>query len=199
MTTRQRVKDRIAITVTGFDTLIDRMINSATDFIESNCSRRFKETSYTDEVYSIPNTKQEYLLLKNAPVSVLTSLQYAAGTPSSKSWTNFIADEYELLEDGKSGLIRVYRYLPRGVNVIRTTYTAGYKINFANFGDNSTHTLPADISDLAERLVIRFFKRREHVGKVSESFEGGNLTWKDLLDNEDLDTIARYTRMPVLV
>jgi hypothetical protein len=41
LTTRQRAKDRLGITSADFDTLLDRLISAATDFIESQTNRRF--------------------------------------------------------------------------------------------------------------------------------------------------------------
>lgn len=200
LTTQQRVKDRLAITGTNFDTLFLRLINAVTDFTEGECGgKRFLKTTYTNEVYSVHARKQEYVLLRQAPVSVLTSAQYRAGTPSTPNWTNFIVDEYELLEDGKSGLVRIYGGVPYGTNAVRFTYDAGYLINFANAGDNSTHTLPADLTDLAERLITKLFKKRESEGKAVESFEGGSVTWRELLDESDQAIIARYRRLPAFV
>lgn len=201
LTTVQRVKDRLAITTTGHDTLLQRLINSATDFIESQTNRRFKETTYTNEVYSLYGAKQDMVFLRQIPVTALTSAQYRAGTPSNPQWTNFIADEFELVDDGKSGIVKFYSVLgiPRGINNVRFTYTAGYKINFANAGDMTTHTLPADITDLCERLVIRWFKRREAEGRLNEGFEGGSVNWAQELASEDKQTIARYHRQPAFV
>ena len=193
----------MSISVTDSDTLIQRLINGVTDFVEGECNRRFKEDTYTNEVYTIHGGKREFVFLKQAPVSVLTTLEYRAGTPGNPNYTAFIRDNYELLEAGKSGIIKIFGGVPRGIDSIRATYTAGYKINFANAGDagdtTPTHTLPADLSDLCERLVVRWFKKRDQAGKESQAFEGGTITWKDLLDSEDRDTIARYVRLAPFV
>lgn len=199
LTTVQRVKDRLGITTSVHDTLIQRLINSATDFIESETNRRFKETTYTNEIYSLHGARQDMVFLKQAPVSALTSAQYRAGTVSNPQWTDFNADDYELLEDGASGIVKFYGGVIRGINVVRFTYTAGYKINFTNYGDNITHTLPTDITELAERLVVRWFKRRESEGKLNESFEGATLQWANDLTGEDKETIVKYRRLPAFI
>lgn len=199
LTTKVRVKARIGISVTsGFDLLLDRLISAATDFIEGECNRRFKETVYSNEVYSIYGEQATFVLLKQSPVTALTAFQYRAGTISVPAWTSFNADDYELLEDGKSGIIKVYGLI-RGVNAVRASYTAGYKISFNDAGDATKHTLPADLSDLCERLVIRWFKRRESEGKASESFESSNVNWKDSLNEEDKAILERYMKLPVFV
>ena len=195
LTTVARVKTRLSIDSAGFDTLLLYIINSVTDFIESECNRRFKETTYTNEVYSIPNSGNGFLVLKQAPVSVVSSLQFRAGLKSNPNWTEFVSDNWELMEDGAPGIIQIYGAFIQGLNSIRSTYTAGYKINFANYGDNSTHTLPADVSDLAERMVVKLFKRRDAEGKQREDFNGGTVIWKEILSLEDEMTLAKYRRV----
>lgn len=199
LTTRQRIKDRLTITAVSFDVLIDRLISSATDLIESSTNRRFKRTTYTNELYSVRGANPQYIFLKQIPVASVASLQYRAGTPSNPNWTTFSPDYYELLEDGSSGIIRVYGGLftgfYAGINQIRTTYDAGYLIDFANAG-TSTHTLPFDISDLCERIAVKLFKKRESEGRQSESFEGGAVQWRELLDEADKIVINKYRREP---
>ena len=194
LTTVARVKTRLSIDSTGFDILLLYIINSVTDFIESECNRRFKETTYTNEIYSITNDGNGFLVLKQTPVSAVSSLQFRAGLKSNSNWTDFVSDDWELMEDGSSGIIQIYGALIQGLNSVRATYTAGYKINFANYGDNSTHTLPADVSDLAERMVVKLFKRREAEGKQREDFNSGSVIWKEILSPEDGMTLTRYRR-----
>lgn len=200
LTTRQRIKDRLTITAATQDVLIDRLISAATDLIESMTNRRFKKTTYTNEVYSVYGAKAEFIFLKQLPVVVLTSFQFRAGTPSNPAWTSFLADTYELLQDGASGIIKVYGGLggifggfSGGINQVRATYDAGYLIDFANAG-SGTHTLPFDLSDLCERLTIKLYKRREEVGKSASAAGEASVSWKDLLEDEDLRTIAKYRR-----
>ena len=196
LTTVARVKTRLTITVNNHDTPLLYLINSVTDFIEGECNRRFKETTYTNEVYSPQGGR--FIILKQSPVSSVSSVQYRAGLKSNPTWTDFNTDDWELMEDGQSGMIEAYGLL-HGTNLFRVTYVAGYKINFTNYGDNNTHTLPADVTDLCERLVVRWFKRRESGGKQSEGLQGGSINWKDELDSEDKATLARYKRIPNFV
>ena len=196
LTTVARVKTRLTITVNNHDTPLLYLINSVTDFIEGECNRRFKETTYTNEVYSPQGGR--FIVLKQSPASSVTSVQYRVGLKSNPTWTDFNADDWELMEDGQSGMIETCGLL-HGTNLFRVTYVAGYKINFTNYGDNNTHTLPADITDLCERLVVRWFKRRESGGKQSEGLQGGSINWKDELDSEDKTTLARYKRIPNFV
>jgi hypothetical protein len=199
LTTVQRVKDRLGLTTTAHDALLLRLINSATDFIEGKCNRRFKETTYTNEMHSISGAHQNMVFLKNRPVIAIISAQYRAGTISNPQWTDFSTDDYELVENGAAGIVRFVNVPVLGINAVRFSYTAGYKIDFANYGDMTTHTLPADITELAERLVIRWFKRREAEGKSAESFAGGSVTWNSELTDEDKEILAKYVLIPSFV
>ena len=61
------------------------------------------------------------------------------------------------------------------------------------------HTLPSDISRTAENIVIRWYKRREMAGKSEQTLESSTIRYDRLLDQQDLDTIARYRRATILM
>lgn len=199
LTNLDRMKARLTITTAEFDPLLERLIMGVTDHLESLCNRKFGTATYTNEVYSVYNAGQEMFALNNIPVTALTTLSYRAGTPSTPSWTAFTADQFELVSDGKNGLVRIYGGVPRGVNALRATYTAGYKIDFTDPTDTTKHTLPFDLTDLAERLVTKRFKRREAEGKGVDTFNGATVTWEDFLMASDKEIINRYTRVPAFV
>lgn len=199
LTTLERIKTRLSLDNANNDTLIERLIMGVTDHLESLCNRKFGEATYTNEIYSIQSGGMDMLALKQTPVTALTSLQYRAGTPTTPAWTSYLSDDYELVNDGKSGLVRVYGGIYRGSNTIRATYTAGYKIAFDTPADSALHTLPFDLSDLAERLITKRLKKRDHEGKLNESFDGGTLTWDAFIDASDREIVNRYTRLPSFV
>lgn len=194
LTTLSRVKNRLTITESGHDAVLTRMINGVSDFIEMYCQRKFVSRTYTQEKYSVYSPGETHLLLRQYPISALTTLEYAVGTPSNKNWTEYNVDDFELIEDGRNGLVRVYASIPFGVNTIRATYTAGYLVDWNNFG-SSTHTLPADLTDLAERIVTRIFKRRELEGRTSETLEGNSVNYAQDFDKVDYQVINSYKRL----
>jgi hypothetical protein len=197
LTSLPRLKARLSITDTGFDSVLERMINASTGLIERHINRRLKEATYTNEVYSVANRGTDTIALNQIPVTVLTSAAYRAGTPSTPSWTAFTTDQYELMNDGASGIVRIYGGVPYGTNAVRFTYTAGFKINFDAIANPAEHTLPEEISDLCERIATRMFKKREAEGKSQEAFEGSSVTWSSLLEDSDKDILAPYLRLPV--
>jgi hypothetical protein len=212
LTTLQRVKDLLfdpnTTQTAAFDTVLTRLINEATNYINNECGRGggFVQQTYTNDTYSIDNPSQKFLQLRNTPVFSLTSLQWRAGTPTNPSWTDFIGDQYELIDPRTdpisgttwypSGIVRVYGTLPRIYNnMIRATYVAGYPVNWANAEDHNTHWLPGDLTNLCENLVIRRFSRRQFAGKSSERIGDASTTWRNALDQEDLDIIGQYRQL----
>ena len=130
-------------------------------------------------------------------VNGLLSFEWRAGTPNAPSWTQFVPDQFELVEDGKAGVIRLYGIMPRLYNnMARVTYYAGYQINWANAGDGITHTLPADITSACENTIVRYFKRRDLAGKTSESLDGATVAWDRDIDMQDKEAIQHYRMTP---
>jgi hypothetical protein len=275
LTTLQRVKDRLAISANSSDTVLTRMINGATDFIERECGKsglerypndgHFVLKTYTNEVYTVRGSKQIYLPLRNAPVlylivtgnltannavvtnvtpsngiakgmplyaidglfpqdtvvasvsgttvtmsapasvtqtgatfeiSGLISFQWRPGVPDAPNWTSFFPPQYELDQQGYSGIVRVYGPIPRIYNnMVRATYVAGYPVDWPNAGNGGTHLLPADLTNLCENLVVRIFKRAPLDGKASENMSGATVSWRDKLDAFDLNVINNYKRV----
>lgn len=174
--------------------MLAEYVSAVSNFIERKCNRRFLQTSYVNEVYDGGNLDGSYkdvLILKNAPMSAApSSFQYRTGAKSSPVWVDFQIDTYqEVLE---AAYIRAG--LPTGFQNIRVSYIGGFLIDFAHEFDNTKHTLPYEISDLADRLCTRLFKKREAEGKDTESFNQSSLKWGDFLDEHDNEVIANHSR-----
>lgn len=200
LTTKERVKARIDITVAGLDTVIDTFIASATGHIEMLCGgRRFKETTYTSQIFDgslLGNNSPAlpYLILKNAPVTTITAFQYRTGTRTSPVWVDFNADDYEPLNE--RGIIKAD--LPAGHQNVKLSYVAGYKIDFTDEYDETKHTLPFEVSNLCEKMVIKMIKKRESEGKSQETLRDSTINWGPFLDPEDYSVIARYRRVTIV-
>ncbi|HEX3861296.1 MAG TPA: hypothetical protein VHY35_06340 [Stellaceae bacterium] len=193
---------------TAYDAVLVRLINWATNYIGNECGRPsgFVQQSYVNDIYSIDSAGQNFLLLRNTPVFSLSSFQWRAGTPSNPSWTDFLADEYELVDPRTdpisgtvwypSGEIRVYGALPRiNSNMIRVSYVAGYPVDWSNPENHTTHWLPGDLTNVCENLVVRRYLRRTNGGKSSISVEGSTTSFRNELDAEDLDVIGQYRQV----
>lgn len=193
LTTVERVREtRLRIENDGFDDLFANLINAISDFIEGECNRRFKETDY-EELHTVHTYGQQMLVLRQAPVSEVTALEYRSGTKTNPTWNDYDPDSWEVDED--AAIIEVNTMLEK---FTRVSYTAGYLIDWEHEDDITKHTLPFDLTDLAERLVIKLYKRREAEGKLSEGFDGAQIAWREGMTKEDEATIARHRRIPAL-
>lgn len=198
LTSESRIKTRITISGTGQDTLIKRVMYSVTDLIEKHTGRRFKRQTISNELYDgsaniqKQESRRDVLILKNAPVASITSIEYKTNSNSSPTWVAFSVDDYDV--NLTSGIVRFKGGIPAGMQNIRVSYVAGYLIDFSNEFDDSLHTLPYDISDLCERLTIKIFKKRESEGRSQETFRESSIVWSSLLSEEDKSILANYKR-----
>lgn len=198
LTTTQRIKDRLAVTVVDatLDNVYKRMIYAATDFIEKACGgRRFLKRTISQELYSGSqngsSNRQKYLILRNAPVASITLVEQNVGSQATPSWVTVSAEEYEL--DIDNSLIFQGGLTP-GTKNYRITYVAGYLIDFSDEFNDVVHTLPYELTDLCERLTTKLIKRRESEGRASEGFNSSQITWGDFLEEHDRVIIANYRR-----
>ena len=196
LTTKEKVKLLLGITVSTDDALIDMMIGWVTDFIENYCGgRRFKETTYTNEEYDQP--EGDKVFLRNWPVSSLTSVQYRTGTIASPTFISFDANDYILY--GNEGFIKFFARFHGILGVakaLRFSFVAGYKIDFAN-ELSATHTLPFDLTAVATQLVANIFNTKDSGGLKSESTEGQSVTYADMsadnLSDAQKQILSKYT------
>jgi hypothetical protein len=197
LTTNTRVKQRIEVTTTSFDSFIDSLIYSTTARIEQMTGRRFKRGIYTNELYDGVDEygdRKPSLVLKNAPVTALTSLQYKSGNNENPVWFDYTENDYDVNEI--TGVLYMNGLLASGRRNIRVSYTAGYLIDFATYGTEATHNLPYDITEVCERVVVRIFKKRQSEGRDSESFGESSIDWSEgYFSAEDLTTINNYRRV----
>lgn len=270
LTTKERVKDRLKITKTDFDTLIDNLILAVTARISKMCNRRFTQATFTHELHDgsdLYGTPRQALIVKNAPLGTISSVQYDAGTNGSPDWTDFDEDEYRI--DQQLGVLYFVSALPCGKQNIRVTYTggfSGYSIGVQNYwvigedftdevdglqltftlpehadaiqvfadgmlelASNLTFTpgddtftfaagrapasglvvnylrsstssdseswLPPELVEVAEKAVVRTFKKRDAEGRTTEAAGESTTTWaENIFTKEDLATIKNYRR-----
>lgn len=122
---------------------LEAIINAATEWIEGYCGRRFKLTTYTEEL--INSDGSEYLFLKNYPVDEDTGvdLDYRTSNENEDEWDDIDTEDRWI--DWDTGVITGIgqtKWL-KGVNKYRATYKAGYDF------DNVT-TYLSDVSGAAD-------------------------------------------------
>lgn len=200
LTTKERIKDRLQITGTSFDTLLDNLILAVTSRIQQMTGRRFTQATFTHELHDGSDaygSQRTSLIVKNAPIQQLTALEYDAGTPGSPDWTEFDTSDY--LVNYSEGIIHFPYGLPRGFQNIRLTYTGGFSgytlgisalwhFNIAPTGavdgSNLTFTLP----ESADEIIVYADGIREQSANLS--FTAGTSTFTLAAGRAPVSTIA---------
>lgn len=176
ITTTAKVKTYLGISSSTDDALIDQLVSYATDAIEGFCgNRRFKRTTYTNELYDADG--QRDLLLRQWPASAVSAVEYRAGSVSSPSWTAFPADDF--LTYLAEGVIGFLAPLPRVRQGVRVTYDAGYLIDFTAENTPASHNLPFDLCLVATELAAKLYEGRKALGVATMATEGQSVTFAD--------------------
>lgn len=194
LTTLQRQKDFMAISAADWDTILDRLIDSATDFIEEYCDRRFQETTHTNEVYD--GTGNHRLLLSNYPVDSGESftLQQRNSRNNENSWSTQSSEDFFVKY--QQGIVEFAgRSFTDAPQHYRFTYTAGYEYDLvATF---LSDVGAADLEYACWKLVSNTFNRRKSSGDIkAESIGDYSVTFSDEFrrDPEIIDILNRYMR-----
>ena len=200
LTTKARVKDRLQITATNFDDLIDRLIVAVTARIERMCNRFFIQATYTNELYDgsdIYGTGRSMIIVKNAPVLSIARIQYKTGLNSNPTWVDYTQDDYDA--DMAAGILYFHCSLPRGKQNIRITYTAGYAGDIIGIetgwvynatptgtvnGVNTTFTIPVS----ASQIIV--YADGIRIATANISFTADTSTFTFLNGTQPFSTIA---------
>jgi hypothetical protein len=181
LTTISRIKKKLSITEDGWDNVLNNISFGITDFIQSQLNLILKEQEHIE----ILDGKNEKISLLNIPVLEIVKIEKLI----NEEWQEQKIPKF----NPKTGILN-YK-AQTGFQNIRITYVAGYKINFENQEDLTKHNLPFEISELAERLIIRQFNKLKDEGKNSVSFDNSTTSWSELLDKTDKEIIGRYKRI----
>ena len=198
LTTLAKVKQYLGITSSTNDALIESLINYVTDYIESLCGgRRFKEATYTNEVYDNPDGNN--LFLRQYPIQSVSVVEYRTGTISSPTYVAFSADDFIVYKpEGYIHFFAMFGGITEGEQALRTTYVAGYKIDFSNELTPASHSLPFDVAWLATELCTMLFNRRASQGLKAESTEGQSVTYGSLSEQDlspaQKEVIVKYQK-----
>jgi hypothetical protein len=204
LTTVTRQKEFLSITGTTYDTVLDRLIDSCTDWIESYCDRRFKQTTYTNELYRGRDAK--ILQLKNFPVnsSSTFTLERRDSTLNEGNYSAIGSELYVV--DYTSGIVRLVGAQDIGFSTMdsfrnipgyyRVTYTAGY--NYDNAATFLSTTGAADLEYAVWKLVGAAFNQRKLSGNIeSEKIGDYSVTYtkEATMDDEIQSILARHRRI----
>ena len=200
LTTRDRVIDFLELkNLSATDNaIIDIFIETATEFIENYCERRFKKTTYTNEVYD--GDGSEFIRLKQYPVISTESVTLSRRSSASNEddWDSIDSEDYFV--DYDNGIIEYvkgmkFQNYPRHY---RVTYTAGFDF------DNSTtflaDTEAGDVEYACWKLIAVMWNRRKADPSVqSEKLGNYAVTYRKFVnENAEVQSILdKYARVSV--
>lgn len=187
------VKESLGIAASDltWDNLITRKINQATRQIEAYCGRRFKETTYTEELYAAPDTDQ--IVLRQRPITSTVSLGVRD--------TQLNQDDFETVDTNlyfvntNSGVLDLDFRAIGHWGQYQVTYTAGYATIPEDLAEACAslaayYTLNASPDDIGKQLI------RE--GQREVRYASTNLNFESIMANLGIDSIINsYANFPV--
>lgn len=199
-------KTFLGITDNTKDSLLEMLINMATDYIQKQCNiEYFKAFTYTIDEFDGSGTDQ--VRLPHFPAWDMTLLQERTGSGVT-DWQDIPSTDYWL--DGDSGVItRVGVFsgfedglhdeheltefiFQKGKKNYRATYDAGY------------NTIPYDLQYACMSLVGQMLNTKSATGVVSESLGDHSVTYSDVINNATKngiieDILSKYRDIPLAV
>lgn len=176
LTTLENVKESLSITASDDDDLLKRLINAATELIESETGRRFKKTDHEGELH---DGEGQDLALTNYPIldsddsetdPVISHVYDSRGNSD-------VIDEDTYRYNKKIGNVFRSSGWPEGSDNISVDYTAGYE------------TIPSDLEQACIELVSLTYNRRKSLGIKDESDGAYSISYADAQKSPQTQTV----------
>jgi len=166
LTTVARLKAFIGIDVSTYDSVLETIIDSVTDWIENECGRRFKLTAYTGVILDGKGSKE--MVLPQWPVSTATLTLYEreGGSYGDTNFDSISSDKYRI--DRESGIISLDHKFYEGFQNYKIDYSAGY--DFENVTGTLKTLASVGLSDLEMavwKLASQAYNNRKSSGNIS--------------------------------
>lgn len=171
LTTVARFKAFIKKTDVADDTLLERIIDIATDIIERYCDRRFLETTYTDEYRD--GTGWNQIMVKNYPINTREAFQLdERDTDTNEAqWSSVDTQLYHI--DYDAGLIELvghrFTEVPRKYKI---SYTAGYAFDNTTPGTTLEALGIGDLEFACWKIVNNIFNDASSAGGITSESIG---------------------------
>ena len=168
------VKDRLGITKTDYDVLINRLIVGAESVFEAYIHRPLIVNAADVPEYF--TALGSFLQLNRYPVISITSLKEALDYDFDSADALVADTDYRILNIGTNGVLKkIYSSWFPADDCIQVVYRGGYTSAGQTPGEGET-ALPADIREAAIEQVSFIYKRRDDIGLASVSAEGGSIS-----------------------
>ena len=154
------LKSYLWITDSSQDTILTIFLDSADDFVRSYIGREIESATYTEY---FDGDGQREILMKNYPVTTLTSFEENTGTIQTPVWTAVDSSTYKLSPNIAKLFLTFYK--SRGFQNFKVVYVAWYA------------TIPGDIKLATLKLASGYYNRRTSDGIKSEGVAGDNIVY----------------------
>lgn len=172
LTTLQRQKDFMGITVSTNDTVLTRFIGSVSRFIENEIGYIIQQATYSNQEFD--GNGESEITLTNFPITTFTTLQRRQSSRNQAIWETINSQDYHTRLS--EGVVVLLRGFAEGVLNYRATYIAGYNYNLT-----STFLDDVGLADLelaVWQLVRDAFNNKSKSGNIkSQSLKNYSVTY----------------------
>ena len=190
LTTLETIKSRLGIDNfdTAEDALLNRFLRHASARFEMECNRNFDRLENGTDQFPADTSD---LIATRYPVESVSAFELK--TSERTGWETLSDVDYLLKPGGVNCLTGI---LGANSQLLRVTYTGGYVLP-GNTPAEGQIALPDDLEQACVEQVAFWYQRREQLGIVNFSGEGGTIK---LPSNPDLlpqvqSVLKRYTRL----
>jgi len=165
---------------TSMDTLVEFWINAASEYLESECDRKFAAQSFVEY---ISGNKSNFILTAEWPINSVTEIKVDSSGAFTDPNTIWDSSEYGIGEELQVIVAR-QRMFPTGYRNIKLTYNAGYS------------TIPIDLTDACLWLVqwYRMMRDSGDIGRPNKGKDGESSTILQTAPKHVRDAIDRHKR-----
>jgi uncharacterized phiE125 gp8 family phage protein len=166
---------------TGNDSLIELLINGASDDAARYCDRIFKAQSHTQISHGRASNA---IVLKQWPVNSITEVRIDQNAVFTDADTLLDPSEYTL-GDEATAVYLINRLFPKGYNNVKIIYNAGYS------------TVPSSLEQ-ATLWIIAFNYRiweTKNIARTSKSKEGESANYVQLWPDHIIAALNQFKRL----
>jgi len=163
----EQVKGYLGINSNADDPVLERLVTSASGYIQHWLNRDLGQEAYTD---TVNGNDSDTMLFRNWPVTAVTAVSInGQAIPAS---TSSFAPGY--INDSQAVYLRGHRFTRGRLNVV-ITYTAGY----------TDANLPAEITQACIEMIALRYREKDRIGLSSKGLAGEqiNFSGKDMADS----------------
>lgn len=176
LTTVTKVKEYLGITTSTDDSLLARLVAASSRWFTNQCGRDIAYTIYVD---TVDGNGEDVMLLKNSPVSAITSVSVdgvVIPVRPSLTGSGYVFNTYSVILAG-------YEFT-EGLQNVQIVYEAGLS------------PVPEDVEQAVIELVALKYRERSHVGNASQTLAGTSVSFLPSMVPQAVKDVVELYRRP---